>query len=352
VTTTISGVTFSGGRVGVFVAGRATLAFSLVSENLAGGVEVRDNGTFEADKLKVSRNGGPGVMVLKAAAVLRGSLVNHNITNGDGGAGLLIVGGRAELIGTQIEDNVAVRDGGGVLALQKSVLILDRVRLFRNTTQTGHGGAMAVNASTAEITGSSVFDNVTEAGNGGGMAALNGGEIKVSNTTLASNVASFQHADRPGGWGGGLFADKASKASLVHTTVVLNTARFAPGIASNNVVAVQASLLSGNLSATKAGECGGSGRIESKGWNLLMDMGDCRFVSRPGDLMGASPRLGPPGQYGGAWNTVPLRDGSPAIDRIPLEACAGGIDQRLKPRPAQGGCDVGAFERQPEEVMP
>ena len=54
-----------------------------------------------------------------------------------------------------------------------------------------------------------------------------------------------------------------------------------------------------------------------------MDLGDCRFMSRPGDLIGASPRLGPPGLYGGAWNTVPLRDGSPAIDRIPLQACAG-----------------------------
>jgi hypothetical protein len=352
VTTTVSGVTISGGRVGILINGRASLAFSAVSENLAGGIEVRDGGTFEADKLKVSRNKGPGLIVIKAEAAMRGSIINHNFSNGDGGAGVLLVGGRVEVTATQIEENDAVRDGGGLLALQKSVLVLDRVRLFRNTTQTGHGGAIAVHASTAEITGSSVFDNVADAGNGGGIAVLNGGEIKVNSTTLASNVASFQFADRPGGWGGGIYVDKASKASIVHATIVLNTARFAAGIASNNTVTVLASLLSGNLGATKAGECGGTGRIESKGWNLLMEMGDCRFVSRPGDLMGASPRLGPPGQYGGAWNTVPLRDGSPAIDRIPLDVCSGGLDQRLKPRPARGGCDVGAFERQPEDVMP
>jgi hypothetical protein len=47
-----------------------------------------------------------------------------------------------------------------------------------------------------------------------------------------------------------------------------------------------------------------------------------------------------------------LRAGSPAIDRIPLEFCSGGLDQRLKPRPANGHCDVGAFERQPDDVMP
>jgi hypothetical protein len=351
-TTTISGVTISGGQVGVLVIGRASLAFALVSENLSGGIEVRDNGTFEADKLRISQNKGSGLTVIKAAATLRGGLITHNVSSGEGGAGLLVVGGRIQAIGTQLEENDAVRDGGGILALQKGVLILERVRLFRNTTRTGHGGAIAVNGSTAEMTGSSVFDNVADAGNGGGIAVLNGGDIAVSNTTVASNVASFQSAEWPGGWGGGLYVDKSSRASLVHTTVVLNTARFAAGIASNNTVTVLASLLSGNLGAIKGGECGGSGRIESKGWNLVMELGECRFVSRPGDLMGASPRLGPPGLYGGAWNTVPLRAGSPAIDRIPFEFCSGGLDQRLKPRPANGNCDVGAFERQPDDVMP
>lgn len=353
VTATISGVTISGGRVGALVTGHASMAFATVSENLSGGgIEIRDGGSFDADKLKVSGNKGPGLTVVKGIAALRGSLITRNFSNGDGGAGLLLVGGRAELSGTQIEENDAVRDGGGVLVLQKGVLVLDRTRLFRNTARTGHGGAIAVNASTAEITGSSVFDNVAEAGNGGGVAVLNGGEVQASNTTIASNAASFQFADWPGGWGGGVYVDKASKASLLHATIVLNSARFAAGIAANNTVTLRASLLSGNLGATKAGECGGTGRIESKGWNLLMEVGDCRFQSRAGDLMGASPRLGPPGLYGGAWNTVPLRDGSPAIDRIPLDVCAGGLDQRLKPRPAKGGCDVGAFERQPDEVMP
>jgi hypothetical protein len=351
VNATISNVTIAGGRVGLLVTGRASIAFTQIRDNALGGIEVRDGGALEADKSKVSRNKGPGITVVKAEASLRGSVISQNVT-GDGGAGLLLIGGKAELSATQIEENDAARDGGGILALQKSVIVLDRVRLFRNTTRTGHGGAIAVDASVADISGSSLFDNIAEAGNGGGLAVLNGGEIKVANTTLASNVASFQYADRPGGWGGAVYVDKASKAKIVHATIVQNSARFAAGIASNNTVTLLASLLSGNLGTTKAGECGGTGRIESKGWNLLMSVGECRFLSRPGDLMGASPRLGQPGLYGGVWNTVPLRDGSPALDRIPLEACAGGLDQRLKPRPVNGGCDVGAFERQPDDVMP
>ena len=352
VTATISGVTISGGRVGLWSTGRVALAFSLVTENTSGGIEIRDHGSLVADKIKVTGNTGPGITILKAEAVLRGSLVARNVTSGEGGGGMLIIGGRAELLGTQVEENEALRDGGGLLAIEKGTLVLDRVRLFRNTTRIGHGGAIALKASTAEITSSSLFENLAEAGNGGGIAVLSDGDLKLLNTTVASNAASFQFASDPGGWGGGLFVDKASKALVVHTTIVLNSARFAAGIASDNTVTILASLLSGNLSASKGGECGGTGRIQSKGWNMLMERGDCRFMSQPGDLMGASPRLGPPGLYGGAWNTVPLRDGSPAIDRIPLQACAGSLDQRLKPRPANGGCDVGAFERQADDVMP
>jgi hypothetical protein len=352
VTATISGLSITGGRVGILSTGRLALSFTTIAENAAGGLEIRDNGILEGDKLRVTRNKGPGIILVNADATLRGSVIARNVTDGDGGGGMLLVGARVQLIGTQIEENEAVRDGGGLLLTQKSEAVLDRVRLFRNAARTGHGGAMAVRGSTADVTGSSVFENIADSGNGGGIAVLSGGEARLTNTTIASNVASFQFPSRPGGWGGGLFVDKASKALVVHATIVLNSARFAAGIASNSTVTVLASLLSGNLGASQGGECGGTGRLESKGWNLLMDPGDCRFMAKPGDLIGASPRLGPPGLYGGAWTTVPLRDGSPAIDRIPQQACAGSLDQRLKPRPANGGCDVGAFERQAEDAMP
>jgi hypothetical protein len=352
VTATISGVSISGGRVGILSTGRVALAFATVADNSAGGIEIRDGGTLDADKLRVTRNNGPGILLVKADATLRGSLITRNFTDGDGGGGMLLAAARVQLIGTQLEENEAVRDGGGVLLTQKSEAVLDRVRLFRNAARTGQGGAIAVRSSMLEISGSSVFENIADAGSGGGVAVLSGGDARLSNTTVASNVASFQFPSSPGGWGGGIFVDKSSKALVVHATIVLNSARFGAGIASNSTVTVLASLLSGNLGASQGGECGGTGRLESKGWNLLMDPGGCRFLAKPGDLIGAAPRLGPPGPYGGAWATVPLRDGSPAIDRIPLQACAGSLDQRLKPRPANGGCDVGAFERQADEAMP
>ncbi len=68
VTATISGVTISGGRVGLSSTGRVALAFSLVTENTSGGIEIRDHGTLDADKIKVTRNKGPGITIVRAEA--------------------------------------------------------------------------------------------------------------------------------------------------------------------------------------------------------------------------------------------------------------------------------------------
>ena len=137
VTATISGVTISGGRVGLSSTGRVALAFSLVTENTSGGIEIRDHGTLDADKIKVTRNKGPGITIVRAEAALRGSLIARNATDGEGGGGMLIIGGRAQLIGTQVEENEAIRDGGGLLAIEKGTFILDRVRFFSSATRPG-----------------------------------------------------------------------------------------------------------------------------------------------------------------------------------------------------------------------
>ena len=106
-------------------------------------------------------------------------------------------------------------------------------------------------------------------------AVAPGGRIIIRSGACPGNLVISRD------WGGGLFVDKASKAVVIHSTIVLDSARFAAGVASNNTVAMLASLLSGNLGASKGGECGGTGRIESKGWNLLIPRaGICGWTSR------------------------------------------------------------------------
>jgi hypothetical protein len=88
--------------------------------------------------------------------------------------------------------------------------------------------------------------------------------VRIANTTIAANSASSWKETGAGGSGGALYVDKTSNATLVD-----NAARIAAGIAASNTVTLQASLLTGNRGALESGECGGSGRIVSRGWNLL-----------------------------------------------------------------------------------
>jgi hypothetical protein len=48
--------------------------------------------------------------------------------------------------------------------------------------------------------------------------------------------------------------------------------------------------------------------------------------------------------YGGLTETHALDPESPAINIIPPEQCGQEFDQRGKPRPNGGGCDIGALE--------
>jgi hypothetical protein len=354
ITVKVQGITVRGGHIGVSTVGRIEMTFSTVADNTDAGIEIRDGGMLVTDRVLVTRNVGSGIRILNGEAAVSGSVISKNVTDRAGGAGVLVVGGRAEIAMTRFDENESVNDGGGLLATRKGIVVLDRVRFFRNTTRVGQGGAIALRGSTADITASSFFENAADTGNGGGIAVLDKSELRMTNTTLASNVASFSFPSSPGGSGGGMHVDKTSTASLVHATLVNNSARLAAGIASLNTVTMQATLLAGNLGAVEHGECGGSGKIASQGWNLVLDPGACRFIARPGDLLGASPLLGPYGTYGGAWNTVPLRSASPAIDRVPADLCRLAVDQRLRPRttPAGKRCAIGAFERQPDDVIP
>jgi len=74
------------------------------------------------------------------------------------------------------------------------------------------------------------------------------------------------------------------------------------------------------------------------------------------DIIGTSdepinPLLGPLQDNGGPTMTHALGAGSVAIDHIPAVDCGVTTDQRGEPRPETGGdaCDVGSFERQPED---
>jgi hypothetical protein len=110
------------------------------------------------------------------------------------------------------------------------------------------------------------------------------------------------------------------------------------------------------------GSCSYSGSAQtwtSEGYN----------IESPGDTCGLDPAIDQVNISAAALNLGPLQDndgptmthalqtvpvGSAAIDKIPEADCGVSTDQRGEPRPESGGdaCDIGAFERQPDDPEP
>jgi len=86
----------------------------------------------------------------------------------------------------------------------------------------------------------------------------------------------------------------------------------------------------------------------SNGYNIESPGDTCGFEQGT-DQVVPDPMLGPLQDNGGPTETHALLPGSPAIDQVPVEGCQVTEDQRGEPRPAGDGCDVGAFERQPDD---
>ena len=340
----IVGLSIRGGHVGISSEGALRLAHSSVRYGTAGGIAV-SGGTFEADSIVVSDNAGSGVAVTDAArAEIQRSAIRKNRVEHNGGGAILASGqSRVSLRDVLMRDNESTHDGGAIQALNGSEIVLDRVRILNNISRQGSGGGIALHDGRLSVMHSAVSFNLAEAGNGGGIALLGKSSAGLQNTTLHNNIASFWFVDRPGGAGGALHVGKASSATLLHATVHDNWARQASGIAADGSASIEATLFAANF----GGDCGGAGSIDSRGWNLLQQPAACPLVPAASDLLGVAAQTARYGNHGGPAETVALLRTSPAVDRIPHEACTLGFDQHDAGRRSPAGgkakrCDIGA----------
>jgi hypothetical protein len=272
--------------------------------------------------------------------------------------------------GTEIAYGGGISNNGGAVTINNSTI-------SGNTSYailSAFGGGIEVNTGAVTINNSTISDNSVTGGSerdGGGIS--NYGELTVNNSTIRSNTA---------GAGGGIFNQNGT-VTITNSTVVRNRTvgqlqlSGGGGIFSQSTVQISNSTISRN-SATALGSLGGgivssggtavlrnsvvannrlggncSGDITSRGYNLSSD-NSCNF-DNTGDLNNADPKLGQLGNYGGPTETIPLLDGSPAIDSGNPSGCTDSqghllkTDQRGKPRPDREdkrGCDMGAYERQ------
>ena len=207
---------------------------------------------------------------------------------------------------------------------------------LKNVTFAGNkagsvGGALITSGGDQTLVNVTFFGNEST-GSGGALEVENVDSLLLNNVTFAENVAD---SDGSGDGDGGGFHVSVGPLTLQNTIVAGNE--------------------DASPSGTEHPDC--SGTFTSAGYNLIGIDSGCTLASASGDTSGTAadpldPMLSPFGQNGGFVPTVPLRQGSPAINRgSPANpggndpvACAA-KDARGVKRPQGSRCDKGAYER-------
>ncbi len=340
----------SGGGVAVD-GGTLTLTDSTLSGNVAGAggpvPSLTARGGFGGNGGGGGGNGGPG----------GDEIAGFGGEGGDGGGLVLFPGSdfssTLAMTADTLSDNQAGAGGVGGDAFEGGQ---------PGTGGGGGGGGGAANSSggfggEGGFGGGAEFDDyftltdVTVTGNTAG-AGGNGG-----NGGLGPNSSDGGFGEE-GGFGGGLGGN--SPGSLAHVTVVGNSAGAG---SSGGGAGTGASATAGTdgdaglgadvwgqsspdspevtISASIIGVCFGT--FNDGGGNVALP------ATTPCPGLVGNPELGPLADNGGPTETMALRAGSIAIDRVPAP-CGTTPDQRGVARPQGAGCDAGAYEFAPPDI--
>jgi len=262
------------------------------------------------------------------------------------GGGGIYNSGTLTMTGSTVSGNTA-RDGSGGGIYNFGILTMTGSTVSGNTARDSGGGIN--NSGTLTMTGSTVSGNTAR--DGGGINNL--GLIDLTNTTVANNTAEF-------GSGGGI-ENFGNQAMLIFCTIYGNWSTGGGGIAIENglsrnqavhgSIQITNSIVAGNSSAMSYDI---TGPFFSGGYNLIgaIFVAD-RDHKHSTDLFGmtlAEVRIDTQlRNNGGHTQTQALFKGSPARDKIPLDACSVDritTDQRGVQRPDdhEAACDIGAYE--------
>lgn len=177
--------------------------------------------------------------------------------------------------------------------------------------------------------------------------------VSLFNVTIAKNIADSDQDDV--GDGGGIIIGPGPQSDGEIVTI------------RNSIIASNSDLSSGGgaFGLSRPHNC--SGTFVSAGYNLISNAYGCNgftdgvngdIVGGAGLFAGVAAQLGDLDANGGQTKTHALLDGSPAIDAGNPNGCSDqnaailGDDQRGFIRPADAGCDIGAYEYNAVEPTP
>jgi hypothetical protein len=366
-------------------------AFQAANDSSADDEIVLSTGRYELDPDIGGNLGvgfGSGHLLVRGDGA-RSSIIDGNGTENDSNR-VLTVGpaGSAELRDLQVTGGHWGDGSGGVIIVFDSsaegdgVLTLTRTWIFDNHNRDSDGGAIA-NQGKLTIVDSLLSAN-TAGRSGGAIANLD--ELTITNSTVSGNTANaepepFQATGGGGIWNPGSFHElprgagidgsvpaNAPFLAVDSSTITGNRAptgngggvltpeencSFAARIGGNcegpqSYALFHNTIVSDNT-ADGDDNCSGNFPAEdpdygsSEGYNLE-NGASCLFTGT-GDKQAPS-GLAALANNGGGTDTHALNEGSAAIDGGDGGNCRP-ADQRGVSRPQRGGCDIGAFEREP-----
>jgi len=331
---------------GIYNQGRLLVAGVSLEDNVAGqwGGGIR-NWTGELNVLGGTLNGNQAVDGGGIASdgtgsylgLLDGTTLLGNQAQVDGGGIYLADGNPVSrpLLTDAVYKNNSALNGGGLYVL--GAVFVGHSTFAGNSAP--YGGAIE-NQGDADIRYVTLFRN--SGFSGGGIN--NTGTALLINDTLSGNSSSFV--------GGGFHDDTGAKATLWNVTLAGNSAATSGGavdVESGALLTVTNTILA---YSPFGGNCGGALLVSSE--SSISDDVTCALSGTVhGHLAnGLDPLLSALGNYGGPTLVHMPEHTSLAIDGV-SGANAPADDQRLKPRPANGGqgngYDIGAVERQPTD---
>jgi hypothetical protein len=188
--------------------------------------------------------------------------------------------------------------------------------------------------------------------NGGGEGIVNDGPLTLTNSTVEGMLRSLRETTATNSTlAGGVFAE--SGVTLTSSTITEGLWLWNDAVEST----LKSSIVDGGCGCGEFMEVDCTEVVTSNGHNIETEGDTCGFDPDGTDMVNVSTedlRLEDLGANGGPTQTHALLPGSEAINKIPAEDCQVETDQRGKPRPESGGnaCDIGAFERQPDDPEP
>lgn len=296
---------------------------------------------------------GGGIVAVGDARLRRARLTDNRVgsTHHYGGGGGLrsFDASSLEIADSTISGNHADSAGGGLIGPEQGIAAIGTTLVAGNDAgnQAGldeGGGGVLCFGCTIQLSSSTVSGNT--AGSDGGGIAVRFGEYAPA----ASEIIDSTISGNDGHEGGGVMID-GGNVRVSNSTIAFNTAAArGAGLSASEYsyqIELQSSIIAGNTTEGAANNVWAFPDTVSGAGNLVPNAPGLP-AAMPADTLSDDPLLQPLADNGGATPTHALGAGSPAID-AGNNALGLVFDQRGDgfPREVGKGADIGAFEAPP-----